>query len=96
MKTQQMLEPALRGYFKGLISGGLSATQALSLYEESLLGDQLGKVALAREKARISFCSSGCAARSPIYHACFFSPFFFTEKKYGEHQCVIHQASHSS
>ncbi len=52
MKTQQLLDPALRVYFKGLISGGLTATQALSLYEESLLGEQFGKVALAREKVR--------------------------------------------
>ena len=50
MKDQQMLEPALREYFKGLLIGGLTATEALGVYEESIMGDHLGKIAFAREK----------------------------------------------
>ena len=50
MKDQQLLEPALREYFKGLLLGGLTAQEALGVYEESIMGDRLGKIALAREK----------------------------------------------
>lgn len=44
-----MLDPGLQQYFRSLIEGGMSPTQALAVYEESLMGDSLGKLQFNRE-----------------------------------------------
>ena len=49
LKQQQMLDPALQQYFRSLIEGGMSPTQALAVYEESLMGDTQGKLQFNRE-----------------------------------------------
>jgi hypothetical protein len=38
MADQQILNPSLREWFEGLMAGGLTATQALSVYEEAVFG----------------------------------------------------------
>ena len=38
MADQQILNPALREWFEGLMAGGLTATQALCVYEEAVIG----------------------------------------------------------
>jgi hypothetical protein len=49
LQHQQMLDPALQQYFRSLIEGGMSPTQALGVYEESLMGDTQGKLQFNRE-----------------------------------------------
>lgn len=49
LKQQQMLDPGLQQYFRSLIEGGMSPTQALAVYEESLMGDTQGKLQFNRE-----------------------------------------------
>ena len=38
MSDQQIVHPALRVWFEGLMAGGLTAVQALSVYEEAIFG----------------------------------------------------------
>ena len=38
MADQQILNPSVREWFEGLMAGGLTATQALSVYEEAVFG----------------------------------------------------------
>ena len=38
MRDQQILSPPVKTWFQGLMAGGLSATQALCVYEEAVVG----------------------------------------------------------
>ena len=59
MADQQILHPEVRQYFEGLHEGGLTATQALSVYEDAVLGGtQAGESELLRQQVLCLFFSA--------------------------------------